>query len=50
LTFQQALDSEKVEKERVQDKLPEQLQKAVLLHLQFRKQKQKQSGTQSFSH
>lgn len=37
LTYKQALDSEKVEKEKVQDKLPEQLQKRVLLHIQFRK-------------
>lgn len=39
LTYEQALESEKVEKERVQDKLPEQLQKRVLLHVQFRKHK-----------
>jgi hypothetical protein len=38
LTYKQALESEKVEKERVQDKLPEQLQKRVLMHIQFRKQ------------
>jgi hypothetical protein len=37
LTYKEALDSEKVEKEKVQDKLPEQLQKRVLLHIQFRK-------------
>jgi bromodomain adjacent to zinc finger domain protein 1A len=37
LTFKEALESEKVEKERVQDKLPEGLQKRVLLHVQFRK-------------
>lgn len=37
LTYKEALESEKVEKEKVQDKLPEQLQKRVLLHVQFRK-------------
>ncbi|KAI9486439.1 MAG: ATP-utilizing chromatin assembly and remodelling N-terminal-domain-containing protein [Benjaminiella poitrasii] len=35
LTYRQALDSEKAEKEHVQDKFPEQLQKGVLLHVQF---------------
>ncbi|KAI7906927.1 uncharacterized protein BX663DRAFT_494236 [Cokeromyces recurvatus] len=35
LTYKQALESEKTEKERVQDKFPEQLQKNVLLHVQF---------------
>lgn len=35
LTYKEALESEKVEKEKVQDKLPEQLQKRVLLHVQF---------------
>ncbi|KAI9362262.1 ATP-utilizing chromatin assembly and remodelling N-terminal-domain-containing protein [Pilaira anomala] len=35
LTYKEALESERVEKERVQDKLPEQLQKQVLLHVQF---------------
>ncbi|KAI7880498.1 ATP-utilizing chromatin assembly and remodelling N-terminal-domain-containing protein [Mucor mucedo] len=35
LTLGQALESEKIEKERVQDKLPEELQKRVLLHVQF---------------
>ncbi|KAI8366381.1 ATP-utilizing chromatin assembly and remodelling N-terminal-domain-containing protein [Choanephora cucurbitarum] len=35
LTFKQALESEKAEKERVSDKLPEPLQKRVLMHLQF---------------
>lgn len=39
LTYKEALESEKVEKEKVQDKLPEQLQKRVLLHVQFRKYK-----------
>lgn len=37
LTYKEALESEKIEKERVQDKLPEQLQKRVLLRVQFRK-------------
>jgi bromodomain adjacent to zinc finger domain protein 1A len=41
LTYKQALESEKVQKERVQDKLPEQLQKRVLMHIQFRKPKKK---------
>ncbi|KAI8375497.1 ATP-utilizing chromatin assembly and remodelling N-terminal-domain-containing protein [Blakeslea trispora] len=35
LTFKQALESEKAEKERVSDKLPKPLQKRVLMHLQF---------------
>jgi hypothetical protein len=37
LTFTEALESERTEKERVQDKLPGQLQKRVLLRVQFRK-------------
>ncbi|KAI8083615.1 ATP-utilizing chromatin assembly and remodelling N-terminal-domain-containing protein [Thamnidium elegans] len=35
LTYKEALESEKLEKERVQDKLPEELQKRVLLRVQF---------------
>ncbi|KAF7732000.1 hypothetical protein EC973_007105 [Apophysomyces ossiformis] len=35
LTFKQAMESERVEKERVQDKLPEQLRKRVLERAQF---------------
>ncbi|KAI9248962.1 ATP-utilizing chromatin assembly and remodelling N-terminal-domain-containing protein [Helicostylum pulchrum] len=35
LTYKEALESERLEKERVQDKLPEQLQKRVLLRVQF---------------
>lgn len=37
LTYAQALESERLEKERVQDKLPEQLQRRVLQRAQFRK-------------
>lgn len=35
LTYKEALESEKIEKERV--KLPEELQKRLLMHIQFRK-------------
>lgn len=36
LTFAEALESERIEKDRVKDKLPEELQKRVLERAQFR--------------
>lgn len=36
LTYKQALENERIEKERVQDKIPEELQKRVLAYAQFR--------------
>lgn len=37
LTYYEALESERSEKEQVEDKLPEELQKSVLVYIQFRK-------------